>query len=95
VDYRGIGRIAEITFDGGNIVGANYGCSVGLRDLFSNEMAKDRELVADILVDADNFLPYGRGLIIAADEAVSGVWRGEDAAVFSTSGQQRLSVRVQ
>jgi hypothetical protein len=94
VDYRGRGWIAEVTSDGGNIVGAKYGCSIGLRDLFSNEMAKDRELVADILVDADNFLPDVRGQIVSADEAVVVVGGGEDTSIFTTGGQQRLSVRV-
>ncbi len=50
-----------MTSDGGNIVGAKYACPVGLRDLFSDEVTKDHELIADILIDADNFLPDLRG----------------------------------
>ena len=50
MDCRDVGGIAS---DGGNIVGTECACSVGLRDLLGNEMAKHRELVAEILVDSD------------------------------------------
>jgi hypothetical protein len=57
-------------------------------------MTKDGELVADTLVDADNFLLDARGQIVSADKAIAIGRGGEDTSILATGGQQRLSVRV-
>jgi hypothetical protein len=61
VQHRGIGRIPEGRTDGRHVICTEYGSAIVLRNLFGHEVPKDREFVADVLIDADNFFPYVRG----------------------------------
>src|SRR5271154_3887418 len=58
-------------------------------------MAKKRELLADIFIDADNLFPDICGQTVTSDKCVAGVGSRKDSAIFPTGRQQRLSVLIQ
>ena len=94
VDHGRIRGTTKSSADRGNVIGAKNSGSEALRDVVGNKVAKYQEFFADVLIDADNFFLYVRRQVAAADERVVSIGRRKDTAIFATSSQQRLSIRV-
>ena len=79
MDNAATRRIAEGVPNGRNVIAAPLAGTEALRDLLGDIVTKDRELGAEIMIDANNFFLQVRGRVVAADELVTAGRCGENA----------------
>ena len=94
VDHSAVRRIAEGVAGGRNVVAAPHRRSEVLCDLFGQIVAEDRELAAELVIDADDlFLHIGRNVVAAQEDRISAAFTpllaGKDAGL-----QQRRRVWI-
>ena len=87
-----VGRIPEVIGPGRRIVvTAPHRCAEPLRDLLGDEVAKNREFVGDVFIDADDFFTHVGWRVVSALERSRSLFRPSvlgNTAVLAAGSQQ-------